>query len=133
MVEEMKSLHKNETWDLVKLTSGRKLVSIKWVLNKNMNVAGQIEKFKSRLVEKGYSQVEKVVFGDIISPIAKLNSIRVLMSLATKFNLEIEQMDMKTTFLHEDLKEEIYMKSPEGFVVKGKKDLVCKPKDPFMV
>ena len=110
MVEDMISLHKNETWDLVKLTSGRKLVSIKWVFNKKMNAAGQIEKFKSRLVAKGYSQVEKVVFSDIVSPIAKLNSIRVLMSLAATFDMEIEQMDVKKTFLYRDMEEEIYLK-----------------------
>jgi hypothetical protein len=76
------------------------------------------------LVEKGYFQVEGVNFGEIFSPIGKLTSIRILMSLVTTFDLEIEQMDVKTTFLHGDLEEEIYMKQPEGFVVKGKKDLV---------
>jgi hypothetical protein len=78
------------------------------------------------LVAKGYSQVEGVEFGEIFSLVAKLNSIRVLMSLAVKFNLEIEQMNVKTTFLHGDPK--IYMKQPEGFVVKGNQSLVCKSK-----
>jgi hypothetical protein len=66
---------------------------------------GQVEKFKSRLVVKGYSQVEGVDFSDIFSPIAKLTSIRVLMSLDATFDLEIEQMDVKTMFLHGDLEE----------------------------
>jgi hypothetical protein len=60
MVEEMESLHKNETWDLVKLPSGRNLVSSKWVFKKKMNVVGQVENFKARLIEKVYSQVEGV-------------------------------------------------------------------------
>jgi hypothetical protein len=60
MVEEMESLYKNETWDLVKLPSGRNHVGSKWVFKKKMNVAGQVEKFKARLVAKGYSQVEGV-------------------------------------------------------------------------
>jgi hypothetical protein len=55
-----------------------------------MNAVGQVEKFKAQLVEKGYSQVEGVDFGEIVSPISKLNSIRVLMSLAATFDLEIE-------------------------------------------
>jgi hypothetical protein len=59
---------------------------------------------------KGYSQVEGVNVGDIFPPIAKLTSIRVVMSLAATFDLEIEYMDVKTTFLHGDLEEEIYMK-----------------------
>jgi hypothetical protein len=93
-----------------------------------MNVAGQVENFKARLIAKGYSQVEGVDFSDIFSPVAKLTSIRVLMSLVATFDLDIEQMDVKTSFLHGDLKEEIYMKQPKGFVVKGKQELVCKLK-----
>jgi hypothetical protein len=131
IVEEMESLHKNETWDLVKLPSGKKLVGRKWVFKKKMNVAGQVKKFKARLVAKGYSQFEGVDFNDIFSPVAKLTSIKVLMSLATTFDLKIEHMDVKTTFLHGDLEEEIYMKQPKGFVVKGKKELVCKLKRSF--
>jgi hypothetical protein len=96
----------------------------KWVFNKNMNATGQVEKLTYRLVAKGYSQVEGVEFGEIFSLVAKLNSIRVLMTLATKFDLEIKQMDVKTMFLHGDLEEEIYMKHLEGFVVKGKQELV---------
>ena len=117
-------MHKNETWDLVRLASVRNLVGRKWVFKNNMNVAGQVEKFKDRLVAKGYSQVEGVDFGDIFSPVEKITSVRVLMFLDATFDLEIEQMDVKTTFLHGDLEEEIYMKHPEGFVVKSKKDLV---------
>jgi hypothetical protein len=79
-------------------------------------------------VAKGYSQVSGIDFGDIFSPVAKVTSIRLLLSVATAFDFEVEQMDVKTTFLHGDLEEEIYMKQPEGFAVKGKKELVCKLK-----
>jgi hypothetical protein len=128
MVKEMESLHKNETWNLFKLPSGRNLVGIKWVFKKKMNATGQVEKFEAQLVAKGYSQVEGVNFGKISSPIEKLTSIRVLMSLDAAFDLEIKQMFFKTTFLPGDLEEKIYMKQPEGFVVKDKKDLVYKQK-----
>jgi hypothetical protein len=76
MVKEMESLYKNETWDLVKLLSGRKPVGSKWVFKKKMNIVGQVEKFKAHLVAKGYSQVEGVDFSDIFSPIEKIISIR---------------------------------------------------------
>ena len=62
------------------------------------------------------------------SPVAKFTSIKVLLSLAATFDLEVEKMDVKTTFLHGDLNEEIYMKQLEGFIVKGKKELICKLK-----
>ena len=68
-------------------------------------------------------------FGDIFSPVAKVTSIILLLSVSPAFDFEIEQMDMKTTFLHGDLEEEIYMKQPKGFMVKGKKDLVCRLKN----
>ena len=58
-------------------------------------------------------------FGDIFSPVAKVTSIRLLLSVAAAFDFEIEKMDVKTSFLHGDLEEEIYMKQPEGFMVKG--------------
>ena len=67
-------------------------------------------------------------FGDIFSPVAKVTSIRLLLSVAATFDFEIEQMDVKTEFLHGDLEEEIYMKKPEGFMVKGKKELLCRLK-----
>jgi hypothetical protein len=83
-------LHKNETWDLVKFPSGRNFFGRKWVFKKNMNTIGKVGKFKARLVVKGYSQVEGVDFGEIFSSVAKLTSIRVLMSLDATFDLEIE-------------------------------------------
>jgi hypothetical protein len=128
MVEEMDALDKNEAWDIVELPAGRKSVGSKWLFKKKFNAQGKVEKYKARLVAKGYSQVEGIDFGEIFSPVAKLTSIRFLLSIAAAFDLEVEQMDVKTTFLHGDLEEEIYMKQPEGFVVKGKKELVCKLK-----
>ena len=98
------------------------------MFKKKMNVEGKVEKYKARLVAKGYSQVLGIDFGDIFSPVAKVTSIRLLLSVAAAFDFEIEQMDMKTSFLHRDLEEEIYMKQPEGFMVKGKKELVCRLK-----
>jgi hypothetical protein len=93
-----------------------------------MNAERKVQKYKVRLVGNGYSQVERIDFGEIFSPIAKLTSIRFLLSVAATFDFEVEQMNVKTSFLHGDLEEEIYMKKPEGFVVKGKKELVWKLK-----
>jgi hypothetical protein len=82
------------------------------LFKKKFNAQGKVEKYKARLVAKGYSQVEGNDFGDIFSPVAKLTSIRFLLSIVVAFDLEVEQMDVKTTFLHGDLEEEIYMKHP---------------------
>ena len=112
----------------MELAVGRKSIGNKWVFNKKTNAKGKVEKYKAWLVTKGYSQVSGIDFGNIFSPIAKVASIRLLLSIAAAFDFEVEQMDVKTTFLHGDLEEEIYMKKPEGFAVKGKKELVCKLK-----
>ncbi|KAH9291902.1 hypothetical protein KI387_042909 [Taxus chinensis] len=128
MEEEMESLYKNNTWDLVKLPPGRKQVGCKWVFKKKYNADGKIEKYKARLVAKGFSQVEGLDFGEIFSLVAKLHSIRFLLAIVAAFDLEIEQMDVKTMFLHGELEEEIYMTQPESFKIKGKEDLVCRLK-----
>ena len=119
----MASFQKNEAWDLVELSAGRKPIGNKWVFEKNTNAEGKVEKNKARLVVKDYSQVSGINFGDIFSPVAKVTSIILLLSIVVAFDFEVEQMYVKTTFLHGDLEEEIYMKQPEGFAVKGKKVL----------
>ena len=124
----MESLRKNDTWDLVRFPDRRKKINSKWVFKRKTYGVGCFDKFKAQLVAKGYSQVEGVDFGEIFSPIAKLTSIRVLMSLAATFDLEIDKMDVTTTFLYEYLGEELYMKKPEGFIIKGKEELVYRLK-----
>jgi hypothetical protein len=71
-----------------------------------------VEKYKSRLVAKGYSQVEGIDFGEIFSHVAKLTSIIFMLYVVVSFDFEVEQMDVNTTFLHGDLEEEMYMKHP---------------------
>jgi hypothetical protein len=105
MVEEMDALDKNEAWDIVEFPTRRKSVGSKWLFKKKFNAQGKVEKYKARLVAKGYSQVEGIDFGEIFSHVAKLTSIRFLLSIVVAFDIEVEQMDVKTTFLHGDLEE----------------------------
>ena len=76
MVEEIETLDKNETWDLVDFPNGTNPTGNKWVFKKKMNAEGKVEKYKSRLVAKGYSHVEGIDFGEIFSLVSKLTSIR---------------------------------------------------------
>jgi len=128
IVDEMASLHKNEAYDLVEFPAGRKPIGSKWVFKKKTNAEGKVDKYKAWLVAKGYSQLSGIDFGDIFSPITNVASIRLHLSIVASFDFEVEQMDVKTIFLHGDLEEEIYMKQLEGCVVNGKRELVCKLK-----
>jgi len=90
MVDEMESLHKNKAWDMAELPVGRKPIGNKWMFKKKTNVEGKVEKYKARLVAKGYSQVSGIDFNDIFSPVAKVTSIRLLLTVATPFDFELE-------------------------------------------
>jgi hypothetical protein len=88
------------------------------VLKKKLRPDGTIEKYKTRLVAKGYTQKKGEGYFDTYSPVARLTTIRVLLSLAASHGLLIHQMDVKTAFLNGELEEEIYMDRPDGFVTK---------------
>ena len=84
----------------------------------------KVEKYTTRLVAKGYSQKEGIDFHEIFFPVVKLVSVLVLLALVALLDLELEQLDVKTTFLHGDLDEDIYMEQPKGFVQNHNKRFV---------
>ena len=122
----MDSILSNGTWEVVERPYGCKPVGCKWVFKKKLRSDGTIEKYKARLVAKGYTQREGKYFFDRYSPVARMTTIRVLLSLAASYGLLVHQMDVKTAFLNGELDEEIYMEQPDGFVVKGQEKKVCK-------
>ena len=126
MYDEMDSPISNKTWKLVDLPLGCKTIGCKWVLRKKLKLDGIIDKFKARLVAKGYKQKADVDFFDTFSPITRITSIRLLIAVATIYDLKIHQMDVKTAFWIGDLDEEIYMDQPEGFVESSQESKVCK-------
>ncbi|CAJ2651441.1 unnamed protein product [Trifolium pratense] len=124
MNEEMLSLEKNHTWELVLLPKNKRVVGSKWVFKKKDGIPGvEAPMYKARLVAKGFTQLEGIDYNEIFSPVVKHCSIRVLMAIVNQYDLELEQMDVKTAFLHGELEETIYMQQPEGFVEDNSK--VC--------
>ena len=128
MQDEMNSLHENHTYDLVKLPKGMRALRNKWVYRLKQGENSSKPRYKARLVVKGFSQRKGIDFDEIFSPVVKMSSIRTVLAMAASLDLEVEQMDVKTAFLHGDLEQDIYMVQPEGFVTKGKEDHVCKLK-----
>jgi hypothetical protein len=96
------------------------------VFKRKLRPDGTIERYKARLVAKGYTQKEGEDFLDTYSPVARLTTIQVLLSLAASHGLVIHQMDVKTAFLNRELEEEIYIDHPDGFVANGQEGMVCK-------
>lgn len=128
MEKEMESLKSNEVWDLVKLPEGRSAVGSKWVFKLKTDQDGSVERHKARLVAQGFSQKQGLDYDETFCPVARYESVRTVIALAVQNDLKLHQMDVTTAFLNGELQEEVYMRQPEGFVVKGKEDFVCKLK-----
>ena len=105
MNEEYRSLLANDTWDLVPLPKGRKLVRCRWVYKTKFGPNGKVDRHKAHLVAKGFSQVEGIDYTETFSPIAKMNSIYLVLSLVASFKWEVHQIDVKSAFLHGDFHE----------------------------
>jgi hypothetical protein len=95
--DEMESLEKNGTWDLVQLPKGKKTVHCKWIFKRKE------ERYKARLVAKGYSQISGIDFNDVFSPVVKHSSIRTLLSIVAMHDYELEPLDVKIAFMHGEL------------------------------
>ncbi|RVW14377.1 Retrovirus-related Pol polyprotein from transposon RE1 [Vitis vinifera] len=126
MVAKMAALHSNDTWDLVVLPSGKFTVGYRWVYIVKVGPDGQVDRLKAHLVVKGYTQVYGSDYGDTFSPVAKIASVRLLLSMAAMRSWPLYQLDIKNVFLHEDLAEEVYMEQSLGFVTQGESGLVCR-------
>ncbi|PKA45842.1 Retrovirus-related Pol polyprotein from transposon TNT 1-94 [Apostasia shenzhenica] len=125
----MNLLQKNQTWELVALPKNKKAISCKWGYKKKEALSsGEPKKYKARLIAKGFSQKEGTNLNEIFSPVVKHCSIRILHAMAAIWDLELEQLDVKTIFLHDNLDDEIYIVQPEGFVQQDSEKMVCKLK-----
>ncbi|GJT19801.1 putative RNA-directed DNA polymerase, partial [Tanacetum coccineum] len=127
MKQEIQALEENKTWTLEELPKGKRAIDSKWVYKIKYKPNGDVERYKARLVAKGCTQMEGVDFHETFAPVAKLVTVRTLLTVAVKRNWHIHQLDVNNAFLHGDLNEDVYMKLPEGF---GKQDdnRVCKLK-----
>lgn len=125
-VDELRSIEKNGTWTLVDLPNGVKPIGLKWIFKLKRNSDGSINKFKARLVAKGYVQRHGIDFDEVYAPVARIETIRLLINIAAAHDWEIHHLDVKTAFLHGDLKETVFVTQPEGFEVKGSENKVYK-------
>ena len=109
MDDEIKAIEKNDTWELNALPKGHKLIGIKWVCKTKKNIKGEIEKHKISLVAKGYSQKAGMDYDEVFTPVAHLETVRLIISLTAQNRWKIHQVDIKSAFLNGVLKEEVYI------------------------
>lgn len=128
MEEEMAALKRNTTWELVPLPTGKKTVGCRWIFTVKYKADGTIERYKARLVAKGYTQSYGLDYQETFAPVAKLNTVRVLLSLAANQNWPLLQFDVKNAFLHGELSEEVYMDPPPGIPEYLNTPMVCRLK-----
>jgi hypothetical protein len=123
MEEEMHALDLNHTWDLIPKPAGTSIVGCHWVFIVKQNPDGTVDHLKARLVAKGFTQTYGLDYTETFSPVAKLNSIRIIISLTANLDWPLYQLDVKNAFLYGDLNEIVYMAQPPGFESKG--ECVC--------
>jgi hypothetical protein len=114
---EFQALLKNETWTLVPPHPGINVIDSKWVFKTNQRSDGSIERYKARLVEKGFKQRYGLDYDDTFSPVVKPATIRLLLSLAVTNGWHLHQLDVQNAFLHGVLVEEVYMLSHLGLLI----------------
>ena len=126
--DEMKSMEDNDVWDLVELPKGVKPIGWKWILKTKRDSKGYVERYKACLVAKGFTQNEGIDYKETFSPISSKDSFKIIMTLVAHYDLNLHQMNVKTTFLNGDIEETIYIMQPENFESEESKHLVCKLK-----
>ncbi|KAB1209992.1 Retrovirus-related Pol polyprotein from transposon TNT 1-94 [Morella rubra] len=124
MVVEIQALEDNGTWTITNLPPGKQAVGCKWVYKVKYHSDGSVERYKTRLIAKCYTQQAGIDYTDTFSPVAKMTTVRVLLAVAATNQWHLHQLDVNNAFLHGDSTEEIYMQLPPGFASKGESQ-VC--------
>lgn len=125
MNDEMEALYRNNTWELTDLPNGIKPIGCKWIYKIKYRSNGEIEIYKARLVAKGFNQKEGIDFDETFSSVAKLVTVRCVISIAINNGWVLPQLDINNAFLYGDLDKDVYMSLPLGFFNKGD-NKVCK-------
>jgi len=118
MEAELESIEENNTWMLSELPKNQQAIGLKWVFKVKRDPSGSIVKYKARLFAKGYAQIEGVDYEEVFAPVARMETVKVLLALAAHGNWEIHHMDVKSAFLNGVLLEEVYVKQTPGFINK---------------
>lgn len=113
---------------MIELSKDSKRLGCKWVFKTKQDSKGNVKRYKTRLVAKGYTQKDGIDYKENFSLVSIKDTLRIVMALVTPYDLELHQMDIKIAFLNGDLEEKVFKDQPQGFQIKNKINLVCKVK-----
>ena len=113
---EYHALVQRDTWDLVPRPIDANILTCKWVFTLKYHPYGIVARHKARLVARGFTQAHGIDYTETFSPVVRMNSIHVLLSLVINLNWSLHQLDVSNTFLYVDLTEQVFMEQPLGYV-----------------
>ncbi|WVZ92507.1 hypothetical protein U9M48_038564 [Paspalum notatum var. saurae] len=126
MLEEMSSIQENQTWELVDLPANCRPIGLKWVYKVKRDECGEVVRHKARLVAHGFVQREGIDFEEVFAPVTRMESVRLVLALAATRGWNVHHLDVKSAFLNGELKDEVFVKQPPGFVIDGQEHKVLR-------
>lgn len=131
MVKELQALEKSHTWDLVDIPPGKTAIGCKWIYKIKNKLDTFVERYKARLITKGFAQEYRIDYKETFAPVIRMTSVRCLLAVVVVQKLTLFRMDVKNIYFNGDLYEEFYMKPPSGYSHTPHK--VCKLLMPYIV
>ncbi|MCH81362.1 copia-type polyprotein, partial [Trifolium medium] len=128
MIEELTVIEKNQTWEMVNLPADKKAIAVKWVFKLKLNPDGSVAKYKARLVARGFLQREGLDYSEVYSPVARIETVRLVVAIGNARDWPMYHLDVKSAFLNGPLEEVVYVTQPPGFVSEEKRHMVYRLK-----
>lgn len=128
MIEELQSIEKNDTWELVELPPRKTPINVKWVYKTKMKPNGEVGRYKARLVARGFLQRHGLDYNEVFALVARIETISLIVAIASCKKWFMFQLDVKSTFVNGSLEEKVYACQPLGFEIRGKEGSVYKLK-----
>ena len=124
MLEELNAIKKNNTWELVDLPNKKRAIGVKWMFKLKLNPNNTVAKHKVRLVARGFLQKPGIDYSEVYAPVARIETVRLVVEMASNHNWALFHMDVKSVFLNGPLEESVFVTQPPGFVKEGMEDKV---------
>jgi len=119
MDAEIAAIERNNTWELTEVPATGKVIGVKWIYKTKLNKKGEVDKYKARLVAKRYSQQYGIDYVEVFAHVARLDTVRIILSIAAQHGWTVFQLDVKSAFLHGELHEDVFVAQPPGYERKG--------------